>query len=304
MLLSYPPFILLVITLAANFLCTVFRNLYCRKVGNKIESIFLYSAITGIVCAIILTFFEGFTLDVSTFTWLTAIGFGIVTTTTTIFHLMALSTGPLSLTTVIMSFSMVINALSGAVFWNEKLSFLKIVGIILMFLCFVLTVKTNSSDSLVSVKWSVFAVLCSISNAAIGLLQKTHQSSEYKSELMPFLVISFIASAIISFVACFVVSKYKHKISSNTETKAHFNMKLVTVLVVVLLVSGVCIALNNVLCLHLSGAMDSAVFFPVNNGASLILSILAGVVLFRERLPLRSWIGVAFGTAATFCLCI
>jgi len=296
MLLSFPPYLLLIVTLAANLLCTVFRNLYCRKAGNKIESIFLYSAITGVVCAIILTFFGGFTLDISWFTWLTAIGFGIVTTTTTIFHLLALSTGPMSLTTVIMSFSMVINALSGAVFWNEKLSILKIVGIALMFLCFLLTVRTNSSDSFATVKWFVFAVLCSISNAAIGLLQKTHQSSEYKNELMPFLVISFLVSAVISFVVYLFVNK--------PEAKSNKSKKLIAVLIVIFVVSGVCIALNNVLCLHLSGAMDSAIFFPVNNGASLILSILAGVLLFKEKLPLRCWIGVLFGTIATLCLCI
>ena len=228
MLLSFPPYLLLAVTLVANLLCTVFRNLYCRKVGNKIESIFLYSAITGIVCAIILTFFGGFTLDISWFTWLTAIGFGIVTTTTTIFHLLALSTGPLSLTTVILSFSMVINALSGAVFWNEKLSFLKIFGIILMFLCFILTVRTNSSDSLVSIKWFVFAVLCSVSNAAIGLLQKTHQSSEYKDELMPFLVISFVVSAVISFVVYLFTNK--------PEATTDKNKKLITVLIVIFVV--------------------------------------------------------------------
>ena len=298
MLLSYPPFVLLIITLTANLLCTVFRSLYCKRVDEGIGSIFVYSAITGVVCAIILTFFGGFTLDISLFTLLTSIGFGIVTTTTTIFHLLALSTGPLSLTTVIMSFSMVINALSGAIFWGEKLSALKIIGIALMFLCFILTVRTKQSDSIVSIKWFVFAVLCSISNAAIGLLQKTHQSSQYKGELMPFLVISFVASAVISFVIYLITNARKSK------KKTKFNAKPLVVLIVILLVSGVCIALNNVLCLHLSGVMDSAIFFPVNNGAALILSILAGVVLFRERLPLRCWIGVAFGTAATLCLCI
>ena len=55
--------------------------------------------------------------------------------------------------------------------------------------------------------------------------------------------------------------------------------------------------------LYLSGVMDSAVFFPVVNGGGLILTTLSAVVLFRERLRVKQWVGMLIGTAAVICLC-
>lgn len=298
MLSSYHPSILFIVTLVAWFLCNFFRSHYCKNVGSTLGVILMYSAITGILSGVVLLFFGGFTLDISTFTLITAIAFGIVTTITNIFHLLALSTGPLSLTTVVLSFSMVVTALSGSIFWNEELTTLKIIGIILMFLCFILTVKKDENETAVSVKWFGYAILCAVANSGIGLLQKTHQSSQYKHELMPFLVISFILSSIISFVVYLFIKKPQVKVSASIDKKR------LIVLAIILLVSGLSIALNNVLCLHLNGIIDSAIFFPVFNGSGIILSVLADVLWFKEKIPGRCWVGIALGSAATLCLCM
>ena len=115
---------------------------------------------------------------------------------------------------------------------------------------------------------------------------------------MPFLVISFGLSAIISLIVYLFIKKPQVKFSLKS------NKKTIIILAVIMLVSGLSIALNNVLCLHLNGIIDSAIFFPVFNGAGIILSVLADVLWFKEKIPPRCWIGVAFGTAATLCLCI
>ena len=68
--------------------------------------------------------------------------------------------------------------------------------------------------------------------------------------------------------------------------------------------SGVAVALNNIINLYLAGAMDSAVFFPLVNGVGLVLGIVAGLIVFREKLTLRQWIGIVCGVAATLLLCL
>ena len=75
------------------------------------------------------------------------------------------------------------------------------------------------------------------------------------------------------------------------------------VFVLILIISGICIALNNYFNLYLSGVVESAVLFPILNGGGLILNIMAGVLLFKERLTLRQWGGIMCGVAATICLC-
>ena len=60
----------------------------------------------------------------------------------------------------------------------------------------------------------------------------------------------------------------------------------------------------NKLNLYLSGVMESAVFFPIVNGGSLLLAVLAALLLYRETLPGRKWAGLAVGIAGIFLLCI
>ena len=71
----------------------------------------------------------------------------------------------------------------------------------------------------------------------------------------------------------------------------------------IMVAGGVCVAVNNKLNLYLSGVMDSAVFFPIVNGGGLVLATLAAVLLFREKLSKKQWIGVAFGIASVVFLC-
>ena len=74
-------------------------------------------------------------------------------------------------------------------------------------------------------------------------------------------------------------------------------------LLAIMLASGVCVAANNKYNLYLSGVMDSAVFFPIINGGGLILTTLAAVVMFGERLSKKQWIGIALGIASVIFLC-
>jgi drug/metabolite transporter (DMT)-like permease len=41
----------------------------------------------------------------------------------------------------------------------------------------------------------------------------------------------------------------------------------------------------------------------VVNGGALVLSSLAAVIIFREKLSVRRWIGVAIGTESVILLC-
>jgi drug/metabolite transporter (DMT)-like permease len=78
---------------------------------------------------------------------------------------------------------------------------------------------------------------------------------------------------------------------------------LTTTPIIMMIVCGICIAVNNVLNLYLSGAMDSAVFFPIVNGGGLILTTLSALILFKEKLSVKRWIGIIFGIVAVILLC-
>lgn len=64
------------------------------------------------------------------------------------------------------------------------------------------------------------------------------------------------------------------------------------------LLSGITGCIYIRLNVSLSGIIPSAIFFPVANGGIVILTTLAGAVIFKERLKAVQLLGVAIGLAA------
>lgn len=127
-----------------------------------------------------------------------------------------------------------------------------------------------------------------------GILQKVHQTSEYKQELDGFLMISFVCSILANAVLLLLEYRKGERISNSFwPTKKGFWL---------VLLAAIGIAIPNKFNLYLSGVMDSAVFFPLVNGGGLLLNLLAAVILFRERPTKMQLVGFVIGMVAILLL--
>ena len=373
-----PVPLLLVVTMAANLAASVTKKQYGNLGCGGKDNAYIYSAVTSAVCAVFMVLFSGFRITMSWYTLGLGLLFGICTMLTTVLLTMAMSIGPMSYSMVINSASTVITALSGFLFWNEELGVLKIIGLVLMAGCFVFSVKKDSGGKRASLVWFLLSLFSAVAGAGVGLLQKIHQSSAHRDELMGFLIIAFVFAFVASVIpylwhrrgALFAGRKAGELDMDDTPAAEHgkdvsrpvqtaapqaavapaeesagiaaaaggFSAETDgTVLqegadnrseeeqaakdggtapakrrfhwgrgaqITLLIVSGVAVALNNIINLYLAGVMDSAVFFPLVNGVGLVLGIVAGLVVFREKLSVKQWIGIACGVAATLLLCL
>ena len=304
---NIPQPLLLAISMAACLGGTLIRKHHSGKFPGSELSRHLYNVVTTLTAAItlfVIAICEGgiaSAITASPFTVLLAAAFGIVTALQQLMVLKAFEIGPLSYTTVITSLSMLIPTLSGVLFFSETISALQYVGIALMVVCLVLSVNFRESGEKrkASLKWLIFCAGSFIFCGLIGVMQKWHQSTEYKGELNAFLIIAFTIAFIYSTLMCLIASKNEKK------AQGKINAPFFAVLpIIIMAVAGICGALNNVFNLYLSGVMDSAVFFPLVNGGGLILTTVSALIFFRERLKPLQWVGLAFGVAAVFMLCI
>ncbi len=292
---------LLIFSLISSLICVITLNFITKTYENSSAARHIFNMITSIVAAITIFAMAG-SLKASSFTVILAIIFGLTTAIQRVTHLQALEMGPFSYTSVIVSLSMLIPTLSGAVIWGEHIYAIQIFGIILMVGCLILSVDFNNEEKKSSLKWLFFCLLAFIGCGAIGVMQKWHQTTAYKEELNQFLVIAFITSAIFSGISTVISKKTAKEQATNTEEPQ--KKKLLTATpIIIMIVCGICIGVNNVLNLYLSGAMDSAVFFPIVNGGGLILTTLSALILFREKLSTKRWIGIALGIVAVILLC-
>ena len=323
--LTYIPIpLLLVVTLSACLGGEWIIKHYAKSVSSKTDSLFIYTAAVSAVACVSVFCLSVFDCSASLFTIGLGCVFGVATMLALFVGALALSSGPWSYTTVIITLSTIIPTLSGAIFWDEVIKPLQIVGIVFMFACFILSVKTDSQDkeqeAKASLKWLFLTVLAALATGSIGLLQKVHQSSAYSGEVSMFLVVAFATSAVIAGVLGFIRAKKKalndtttsdgstasnDTTASNVETEVSAKETTKNGLIFLLFaLGGVASALNNVINLYLSGAMESAILFPILNGGHLILVTVLSILLYKEKLSLKQWIGLTCGLIAVIMLCI
>jgi len=198
--------------------------------------------------------------------------------------------------------STVITAFSGLILFNESISVTQIIGIVLMLFCLILSVKKDTDDEKkAAARWLILCFITCLATGAIGILQKLHQSSSHKNELTAFLIIAFAFSFVFSSANIAII-----KLKSHKSTKQNFfkHKPPLPLLALLFIIAGISIALNNMINLYLSGVVASAIFFPIVNGGGLILTTLASVLFFRERLSRPQWLGITLGFIATLLLCL
>jgi drug/metabolite transporter (DMT)-like permease len=299
---KFPVVALFVVTVICSVLAETFK-VTCAKTRMKKESeVYLFNAVLSAFCALVLALTAGFALQGSWFTILLAVGFGVCAMVANVTSTKAVQVGPWSYTRVIICSSTVFTALSGWAFWHESLGVWKIVGIVLMFFCCCFAVdKGESEQKSASAKWFLLCVLAMLCTTFVGVMQKSHQSSAHKGELTVFLVTAFAVSAISSFVIFFL---YKNK-EERCAVQEGATIKTPWIWIIgISAVSGLFVAGNNLINLYLSGAVDSAIMFPIVNGIPLILNVLTSFLLFKEKMTKKQWIGFALGILSVGCLCL
>ena len=294
------------VLLGISVLCEVFatgilRNAYCKKHVKNAADLYLFNAASSVVTLAglaLISALNGALCMPSLYTALFGILFGLVTAGCAVFHMMALKTGPLSYTKVIVSCSMVIPALSGAVLYGESVSVWQYVGMGLVMLSVVLAVDHGNKDAHASLRWLVYCLLAFVLCGSIGVMQKIHQTSEHKGEIGAFLLIAFSVSALFSFL----MIPYSLK-KENCRLSLRENGASAAPLWLYSLVCGAGIAFCNHYNMYLSGVIESVILFPVLNGGSMILTAAAGLIFYKERLTRAQTVGMILGVIAILLLC-
>ena len=280
---------------------SVVQKQFVNNSRGRVSYGFVYNCISCLAASVVLLLWGGLG-ELSLFTVLLGVSFGAVTALQGIMVILAWGSGPMSYTSVIVSFSTLLSALSGVMFFGESIGWAQIVGILLMLVSFVLAVERKGDEKGTNLKWLILSIIAFTATGAIGIMQKVHQSSSHKGELNGFLVIAFCVSAVFSLIFAFLFKMREDKKESEGK-KAAADKKRILMMLALMFIGGVCVACNNKFNLYLSGVMDSAVFFPIVNGGGLVLTTLAAVLLFKERLTKKQWIGICIGILSVVFLC-
>ena len=300
--------ILLIVSIFSNFTYETTKKYFSKNVSKGNGSIFAFTAIACFISAVVVCAAFGLDCKISMFTLILALVYGAVMGSWWITSTLAVTMGPWAYTYVLMSLAMVIPTFSGAIFWEEQLSLLQIVGVIFVLGCIVLSVQygngSESEKKKINIKWLIVTLLSAFLSGMYGVIQKIHQSNvAHRDELSMFFVIALVFATIFALIVTLFYKKRKCKdetlFKNNGKSKGFY-----VVLLVLFLVVGISSSFMEVINLYLSGVMESAVLFPVFNGGSLMLVTIASIILYKEKLSLQQWIGMGCGAVAIVCLCL
>jgi len=293
--------ILLTLSVLLNVLtCGILRNAFCKKEIRTQADLYAFNTVSSIVSAVSILLFGVFMKSVSfpsVYTLLLGIVFGLATALCAILNMKALECGPLSYTNIIVSCSMIIPAFSGLLFFGETVSPGQYIGAGLMIVSFICAVDKKNDTTGTSLGWFLLSLGTLIFSGSVGIMQKIHQTSEYKDELTGLLITAFLVSAVFSFALMLFHSK------GASQAVTIFLSPRAKKSLIICIVTGAGFAFCNQANLYLSGAMEAIIFFPVVNGAAMLLTTAAGLLLWKEKLSRKQQLGTIAGAAAIFLLC-
>lgn len=268
----------------------VVQNSIYNRVSKKTLTtdgrLYKYNMLSYCVCIVLFGIFM-LRENISLYTVLLGLVFGVATALSNLYRMMALSTGPMHITLLVTTSSMIIPTMSG-VFFGEEFSLAKLV-LVLVLIGFIYMSMNGKGGEKINKKWVLCCFTAFIFQGSIGVLQKVHQSSNHKGEANAFLFVAFVCSA----VYCIIRSGKEFKqISFDRATKLFA------------LVCGVCIYTMNFLNLKLSGMLPSQLFFPLINGSTIILCSVMSVVVFKERLSKKQLFGLVGGILTLIGICL
>ena len=210
-------------------------------------------------------------------TVLFASGYGFALFFSTLFGYMALMCGSMALTSLIVSYSVIIPCFFGIFFLNEPVSFMQIFGIVLLLISMYL-LKHQAENVKISKQWFVYVAVTFLCNGICSVIQKLHQMmypSQYCNEFM-------IYSLCVAFILFLIITICKN------EEKGTGVMRYAVI-------AGILMGLGNYLTLVLSSKVDATVLFPMISVFSMLCNVIVSKFYFKDKFNVTQLAGISIG---------
>ncbi len=201
-----------------------------------------------------------------------------------VFNLMAITTqrNGLSVVAVATKMSLTIPIVFGILMYHESTGVLKIIGIIIALVAVYLTSIKTAEGISITKKNLIFPLLVFLGSGIIDTSIKFFETNYVTQNDIP-----VFSATIFGFAAIVGIFTLLYKAVKGS---LRFSFKNV--------IAGIGLGVPNYFSIYFliqalrHENMDSSTVFTINNVAILLVSTIAGVILFKERLILKNWIGI------------
>lgn len=193
----------------------------------------------------------------------------------------ALACGPMAITSIIASFSLIIPYIFGIAVFGEPIKVTGIFGVLLIAASIVL-MNFKKPENL-SVRWWLFSLITFLTNGICSVMQKYHQlrfPGKYSTEFM----LTAMMAVFVILSAASLVRKEKEK------EKMRFTA--------LGFIAGALNAIANYLTIYIAATENASTLFPIISVANAVAACGFGYFVFGEKLRNTQLFGLALGIAS------
>lgn len=204
----------------------------------------------------------------------------------------ALCLGPMALSSMLVSFSVLIPLVWGVTAGQETLSAVKCLALVLLLCAIVLTnadkIKRGQKKQENHALWLTFVGITLLCNGVASVLQKQHQTLYPEAYSREFMFFAMLLCALIFGAA--VLKKL-----SFAEIRAAKGKRFGVL-------SGLTNGMANFLTLLLAGFENASILFPVISAGTILGALLCGRFVFKEKLKVNHYAALLTGIVAVVLL--
>ncbi|MBR2043285.1 MAG: hypothetical protein IJ946_02990 [Clostridia bacterium] len=279
--MQYLLLICLVVFVAAQ---SIIKKQYNLKA--QYPKVFFFSAVTAAAEVIFFAISSGFKFEFVPELIPYSVAFAAMFSAMLIGGFLSISWGPLSITMLIISYSLLIPTFYG-LFKGETIGVTGIIGgILLLISLFLISIKKEKLNF--SLKWLIAVIVTFVVNGLSSVIldiQPEKFDGKYKNE---FMMMAMLLSCIILFVASLIK---KEKITKEKCLCIAFGT-----------INGISNALVNLLVMYLSSCIASVILFPVVSAGGIVLGFIMAIFVYKEKLSKMQTIGYFIGIASIVLL--
>ena len=284
--MAFLVYLLVIISTVAQSAST---KKFTRTHGNGL----VFNAIKSAVAAVLLLIIAlawGFSFHLPTVLYGAA--FGLFLCISMYCGYKALALGPMSLTSMLVSFSVVLPLLYGVFFCNEPLNILKYCAFFLIAVAILSanTDKIRKSDKKTEnyALWIFFVAMTFLVNGFSSIVQKRHQIVYPELYSREFTFYAMLVCAIVYLVLALLKT-------SPSERRLVVGKRFGVL-------AGATNGLASLFTVVLAGMENASVLFPIVSVGTILGSLLCGRFIFREKLKINHYIAFVAGALAVLFL--
>jgi len=253
-------------------------------------NVFIYTGISAFFALVFFVINSKFKLDFNLKILPYSIGFGISYAAALIGNVYAIKTGPLSITALVLSYSLIIPTLYGIRFLGDELTVFSYIGMAFLFISLYMINIKKDEQMKFSPVWIIFVIMSFIGNGMCSTLQTMQQREYdglYKNELM---IVALSIVVVMLFVFGFVKAKREK------------NKCVIKHCIPYAPIQGIANGFANFFVMDLTTKLPPAIMFPTISAGGIVCTFIVSLGLYKEKLSAVQLIGYAFGVSSVILL--